>query len=151
MWILIHIRVSPFLLSAWRHRDQTRYLSRFPLWTLAHLRISPFFIIGFLVLVGFVGYLCCFQRLLNPIHSSNYLSSRSSVWSRWHIYYLAYDFFKIHHNFFRDTISWECIVKDDCVTSCFIRIFVFLVHGIHGCKEYRLSFLAWILSSRYQS
>ena len=28
--------------------------------------------IGFLVLVGFVGYPCCFQLLLNPILSSNY-------------------------------------------------------------------------------
>ena len=39
----------------------------------------PFLIIGFLVLVGFVGYLCCFQRLLNPIHSSSHVSRKSSV------------------------------------------------------------------------
>ena len=79
VWILIHIRVSPFLLSAWCPRDQTRYPSRSPLLTLVHLRVSPFFIIGFLVLVGFVGCLCCFQRLLNPILSSNNLDRNSSV------------------------------------------------------------------------
>ena len=111
-------------------------------------------------------------------------------WSRWHIYFLVYDFFRLHHNDFRDTISWECIVEDDGVRSCLIelqsfplsklkigpihrilvpfplsfvrcktwfgqikllRILVVLIHGIHGCKEYRLSFTAWILSSRYQS
>ena len=43
-----------------------------------HLRVSPFLIIGFLVLVGFVGCLCCFQRLLNPIPSSNHFSRKSS-------------------------------------------------------------------------
>ena len=66
-------------MSAWRPRDQTRYLSRSPGWILVHPRVSPFLIIGFLVLVGFVGYLCCFQRLLNPIQESNYLSKKSSV------------------------------------------------------------------------
>ena len=105
LWILNYIRVSPFLLSAWRPRDQTRYLSRFPLWTLAHLRVSPFLIIGFLVLVGFVGYLCCFQRLLNPIHSSIIFVGNLRWWSRWHIYLLVYDFFRFHHNYFRDTIN----------------------------------------------
>ena len=112
-------------------------------------------------------------------------------WSRWRIYFLVYDFSRFHHNHFRDTTSWECIVKDDCITSCLIelqsftlsklysdpmhrvlvsfpllllvpcktwfgqvklvRIFVFLVHGIHSRKEYCLSFPAWVLSSRYQS
>ena len=32
-----------------------------------------------------------------------------------------------------------------------LRILVILIHGIHGCKEHRLSFRARILSSRYQS
>ena len=79
VWILIHLRVSPFLLSAWRPRDQTRYLSRSPLWTLVHLRVSPFLLIGFLVLVGFVGYLCCFQSCQNPNRTSNYLCKKFSV------------------------------------------------------------------------
>ena len=32
-----------------------------------------------------------------------------------------------------------------------LRIFVILMHGIHGCEEYRLSVPARILSSRYKS
>ena len=105
-----------------------------------------------------------------------------------HTHFLVHDFFRFHH--FRDTISWECIVEDDCVRSCLIEIqsfsfsklyidlihrilvhfplllvrcttwfgqiklfwiLVILMHGIHGCKEYRLSVLARILSSRYHS
>ena len=105
-------------------------------------------------------------------------------WSRWHINLLVNNFFRCHHNRFRNTISWECIVEDDCVRSCWIelqsfplskldidqvhrvlmhfplflarcktwfgqiellRIFVILIHGIHGCKEYRLSVPVWIL------
>ena len=111
-------------------------------------------------------------------------------WSKWHIYFLVYDFFRFHNNYCRDTTSWEYIVKDDCDKSCLtellsfplskpyidplhrivvpfplllarcrtwfgqiklLRISVFLIHGIHGCKEYRLSLTAWILSTRYQS
>ena len=111
-------------------------------------------------------------------------------WSRWHIHFLVFDFFRFHHNCFRDTTSWECIVEDDCVRSCLIElqsfslsklyidpihrilvhfplllvryktwfgqtklfwILVILMHGIHGCKEYRLSVPARILSSRFQS
>ena len=37
------------------------------------------------------------------------------------IYFLVCDFARFHHNNFRDTISWECIVKDDCITSCLIE------------------------------
>ena len=97
------------------------------------------------------------------------------------MYLLVNNFFRFHHNHFRDFISWECFVKDDCVTSCLVvlqsfplskmffdpihrilvpfplllvrcktwfgqikllRIPVILIHGIHGCKEYRLSFPA---------
>ena len=35
---------------------------------------------------------------------------------------LVYDFFRFHHDNFRDTISWECIVKDYCITSCLIEL-----------------------------
>ena len=192
LWMdLVHPRVSPFLLSVWCFRDQTRHLFRFPGWTVVHPRVSPFLIIGFLVLVGFVGCPCCFQLLLSPILSSNYLWRKSLEAEVTHIF-LVCDFSRFHHNNFRDTISWECIVKDDCITSCLIefesftlsklqvdpihrvlvfffsfsactmqdvvwsnqvlvRIFVFLVHGIHSREDYCLSFLAWILSSRYQS
>ena len=140
-------------------------------WLLTLNKSPPFLIIGFFGL-GWIRW----NRWRRP---------------RWHIYFLVYDFSRFHHNNFRDTISWECIVKDDCITSCLIefqsftlsklhidpvnrvlmsspllllvpcktwcfqvnviRIFVFLVHEIHRCKEYCLSFPAWILSSRYQS
>ena len=39
-----------------------------------------------------------------------------------HIYFLVYDLSRFHHNNFRDTISWECIVKDDSITSCLIEL-----------------------------
>ena len=32
-----------------------------------------------------------------------------------------------HHNSLRDTISWECVVKDDCVRSCLIELKSFLL------------------------
>ena len=71
-----HLRVSPFLFDLLLQflKASTRNF----VWILIHLRVFPFLIIGFLVLVGFVGYLCCFQRLLNPILSSNYLWRKSS-------------------------------------------------------------------------
>ena len=47
------------------------------------------------------------------------------------------DFFRFQHNNFRDTISWECVVKDDCVRSCLIELKSFLLSKlffdpIHG-------------------
>ena len=38
------------------------------------------------------------------------------------MYLLVFNFFRFHHNYFRDTISWECIVKDDCVESCSTKL-----------------------------
>ena len=97
-------------------------------------------------------------------------------WSRWHIYLLVYNFFRFHHNRFRDTTSWECIIEDDGVRSCLVelqsfpksklyidpvhrilvqmwfgeikllRIFVILMHGIQGYEEYRLCFPSRIWS-----
>ena len=37
-------------------------------------------------------------------------------------FFLVFDFSRFHHNNFRDTTSWECIVEDDCFTSCLIDI-----------------------------
>ena len=37
------------------------------------------------------------------------------------MYFLVYDFFRFHQNDFRDTTSWECILKDDCVRSSLIE------------------------------
>ena len=90
-------------------------------WAVAHPRVSPFVIIGFSVLVGFVECLCCFPRLLNPILSYNYEGNRRRR-PRCHIHVLGYNFSRLHHNNFRDPISWECVVKDDFVRSCLIEL-----------------------------
>ena len=181
-WILVHPQFSPFLLSFWCLHDQTRHLFRSPGWTVAHPRVSPFLIIGFLIWVGFVGVFAASSdfwiQFFHPIIFKGNLWRRP----RWQIYFLVYDFSRFHHNNFRDTISWECVIKDDCVRSCLIelqsfplsklyidpihrvlvsfprfllvpcktwfgqvklvRIFVFLVHGIHSRKEHCLSFPA---------
>ena len=42
------------------------------------------------------------------------------------IYFLVYDFSSFHPNNFRDTISWECFVKNDSVRSCLIELQSFL-------------------------
>ena len=39
--------------------------------------------------------------------------------------FLVCDFSRFHHNNFRDTISWERIVKDDCITSCLLELQTF--------------------------
>ena len=43
-----------------------------------------------------------------------------NIWrkSRWRKYFHVYDFSSFHPNNFRDTISWECFVKNDSVRSC---------------------------------
>ena len=38
------------------------------------------------------------------------------------MYFLVYDFSGFHHNNFRETTSWECVVKDDCVRSCLTEL-----------------------------
>ena len=38
------------------------------------------------------------------------------------MYLLVCDFSSIHHETLQDTISWECVVKDDCVRSCLIEL-----------------------------
>ena len=45
---------------------------------------------------------------------------------RWRIYLLVYDFSNFHPNNFRDTISWECFLKNDCVRSRLIELQSFL-------------------------
>ena len=39
-----------------------------------------------------------------------------------HIHFLVFDVFRFHLSRLRDTISWECIVEDDCVRSCLIDL-----------------------------
>ena len=54
---------------------------------------------------------------------------KENLWrrSRWRIHFLVYDFSSFHQNSFRDTTSWECVVKDDCVRSCLIELESFLL------------------------
>ena len=40
-------------------------------------------------------------------------------------------FSSFHHDSLRDTISWECIVEDDCVRSCLIELKSFLLSKFH--------------------
>ena len=42
--------------------------------------------------------------------------------SRWCTYFLVYDFSSFHHDSLRDTIGWECIVKNDGVLSRLIEL-----------------------------
>ena len=43
------------------------------------------------------------------------------------MHFLVNDFFRFHHNCFRDTMNWECIVEDNCVRSCLIELKSFLL------------------------
>ena len=60
-------------------------------------------------------------------------SLKGNLWrrSRWRIYFLVFDFSSFHHNSFRDTTSWECNVKDDCVRSCLTELKSFLLSKFH--------------------
>ena len=116
-WIVIHPRVSPVLVECLvpSRPNKIHFLD-----LLGELlftpRVSPFSIIGLLFLVGFVWCPCCFQRLLNPILSSGYSWKKSL--DMVHVTQKTFSFWcfsRFHRNNFRDTISWECIVKDDCV------------------------------------
>ena len=42
------------------------------------------------------------------------------------MYLLVFDFSSFHPNNFRNTISWKCFVKNDCVRSCLIELQSFL-------------------------
>ena len=42
--------------------------------------------------------------------------------SRWRTNFLVDVFSSFHLYSLRDTISWECVVKDDCVRSCLIEL-----------------------------
>ena len=58
------------------------------------------------------------NQFLHPIMSQGNLWRRS----RWFIYFLVYDFSNLHPKNFQDTLSWECVVKDDRVRSCLIEL-----------------------------
>ena len=45
---------------------------------------------------------------------------------RWHVYFFVYDFSSFHPNNFRNTTSWKCFLKDDCIRSSLIEFQSFL-------------------------
>ena len=151
-----------------------------------HLETSLPVLDHWVLFFRFVGYL--YRFLQHQIQITRPIILQKIVGGgRGDKHFLVYDFFRFQHNCFRNTISRECIVEDDCVRSCLIElhsfalsklnidpvhrilvhfplvlvrcktwfgqiklwwIFVILMHGIHGCKEYRLSVPPRILSSR---
>ena len=40
--------------------------------------------------------------------------------SRWHEDFCVFDFYSFHRNNFRNTISWKCFWKDDCIRSSLV-------------------------------
>ena len=157
---------------------------------LGHIRVSPSLIIGFWVLVGFVGYLCCLQRHRNPNHTSNYLCRKFSVvvevthlpsgiwflqissqllsrYNRLGVYRRGWlrsilfdrtSILSVEQAVHRPNTPYPgafstlvCTMQDVVWSNQALADLVILIHGIHGCKEYRLSLPTFILSSRYQS
>ena len=88
-------------------------------------QVSPFYHDLGLDLVGFVGnfllveqlLLLVVEQLLDPIPSSNHFSRKSSEAVEVIHIFFVYDFSSFHLTSLRDTIGWECIVKDDGVRS----------------------------------
>ena len=46
-------------------------------------------------------------------------------------FFLVFDFSRFHHNNFRDTISWECFVKNESVRSCLIELQSFTLSKLY--------------------
>ena len=94
-------------------------------------RVSPFYHDLDLDLVGLVDWLLLVEQLLNPILSSNHVSRKSSGAPEViHVLFRMW-FLRFHHNNFRGTISWECVVKDDGVRSCLIELKSFLLSKLY--------------------
>ena len=71
-------------------------------------------------------------QFLHPIISQGNLRRGP----RWRIFFLVFDFSSFHHDSFRDTTSWECIVKDDCITSCLIAFESFTWSKLYISTKY---------------
>ena len=131
-WIVYFSQVSPCL-----HDLRQRFRLRLCLYlhvqqTLAHnsSQVSPCLQLCFWFLVGFVGSLhfpsnfrTQWTQFFHPIVFEGNLRRRS----RWRIYFLVYNFTSFLLDSLRDTISWECVAKDDCVRSCLIELKSFLL------------------------
>ena len=106
----------------------------------------PVLTIGFLVF----GRVCWESSLTSSNFWTQFFHptiSNGNLWrkSRWRIYFLVYDFSSFHHNSFRDTVSWECVVKDDCVRSCLIELKSFLLSKFDVDPKSALRFLLFLL------
>ena len=49
-----------------------------------------------------------------------------------------HEYFKKHHTYFRDTISLECIVEDDCVRSCLVEFESFPLSKLYSDPIHRI-------------
>ena len=54
------------------------------------------------------------------------------------MYFLVCDFSSFHLNNFRNTISWECFVKNDSVRPCLIELQSFLQSKVDVDPKYRV-------------
>ena len=74
------------------------------------------------VWLGWLGTFCLSSNFWTQFFHS--VMIQRNLWrrTRWRIYFLENDFCSFHPNYFRDTISWECIVKNDCVRSRLIEL-----------------------------
>ena len=58
------------------------------------------------------------------------------------MYFLVFDFSSSHHDSFRDTISWECVVKNDGVRSRLIELQSFLLNKFYVDPIHRVLMLS---------
>ena len=77
--------------------------------------------------VGLLGVFTTSSNFWTPFFHPVFLKGNLRRRSRWRIYFVVYDFSRSHHDSLRDTISWERVVKDDCVRSCLIKLQSFLL------------------------
>ena len=60
-------------------------------------------------------------------------------------YFFVYDFSRSHHDSLRDTISWERVIKDDCVRSCLTELEFLLLSKFDVDPIHRVLFLPYCM------
>ena len=148
-WIVHFSQVSPCL--HWCFHSQTRQL-----WSVSWVSESNgcSLFTGLLVLtIGFwvFGWVCSESSPPQQISEPKFFHPiilKRNFWrrSRKCIYFLVNSFSRFHHDSLRETISWECVVKDDCVRSSLIEFQSFLVSKFDVDPIHRvLMFLPYFL------
>ena len=104
-------------------------------WCHGKQRVSPFFYDLGLEVVGLKGNFTTVEQLV-PLVVKQLISGPNSfiqscqrdLWRRprWRIYLFVNDFSRFHPNYFRNTISRECFVKNDSVRSCLLKLLVLM-------------------------